>query len=87
MDPLTNKTGSLGEGSPLNKHGLPLAGVKAGFPLGMLFPLTAVLAAMNRPVPGLSFAQIKPRFPVRGLFSSAVVHAGILILFFVSTAF
>src|SRR3954447_5643456 len=44
----------------------------------LVFLLVGASSRSNSSGPGLSFALIKPRYPARGLFPSAVVHAAIL---------
>jgi hypothetical protein len=44
----------------------------------LVFLLVGASSYSNGRGPGLSFALIKPRYPARGLFPSAVVHAAIL---------
>src|SRR4051812_29270920 len=44
----------------------------------LVFLLVGASSCSNRSGPGMSFALVKTRYPARGLFSSAVVHAAIL---------
>src|SRR6266567_4856593 len=44
----------------------------------LVFLLLGASSCSNRPGLGLSFALIKSRYPARGLFPSAAVHAAIL---------